>query len=279
MSISPTPKIKYLTNKDLLSAIHESKCTYCEFVDKKYSRYDLIVSSLEGVTTEMLEAARAKRMADTLTEAKKDKKAPLPNLSLDDFPLDEIVVRLMTFEHIPINPAKLEKAKTTAERHIRCPFPPFQHFIWQDGAWQCVGKSHQKNGEFSITHGRTTNRLGAMWMKLVERYGHRGNWRGYSYVEEMKAQALLQLSQVGLQFDESKSLNPFSYYTSVVSTSFLKILTTEKKSQSIRDDLLIMHNHMPSHTRQTQDAITQRQGLEGPAETDPTTLEALPTGA
>ncbi len=278
MSISPTPKIKYLTNKDLLAAIHESKCTYCEFDDKKYSRYDLIVSSLEGVTTDMLEAARAKRLSDTLAEAKKDKKAPPPNLSLDDFPQNEIVVRLMTFEHIPYNPVKFDKAKTTAEKHIRCPFPPFQHFIWHNSAWKCVGKSHQKNGEFSITHGRTTNRLGAMWMKLVDRYGHRGNWRGYSYLEEMKAQALLQLSQVGLQFDESKSLNPFSYYTSVVSTSFLKILTTEKKSQSIRDDLLIMNNHMPSHTRQTSDALVQRQQLEGPVDSDLTSLTALPTG-
>jgi hypothetical protein len=278
MSITPIPKVKYLTNKDLLAAIHESKCTYCEFADKKYARYDLIVSSLEGVTPDMLEAARAKRLSDALAEARKDKKAPPPNLTLDDFPLDEIVVRLMTFEHIPLNPAKFDKAKTVAEKHIRCPFPPFQHFIWQDGAWRCVGKSHQKNGAFSITHGRTTNRLGAMWMKLVDRYGHRGNWRGYSYLEEMKAQALLQLSQVGLQFDESKSLNPFSYYTSVVSTSFLKILTTEKKSQSIRDDLLIMHNHMPSHTRQTEDAIKQQQ-LEGPTETDAASLLALPTGA
>lgn len=279
MSISPAPKIKYLTNKDLLSAIHESKSTYCEYDHAKYSRYDLIVYSLEGITNEMLEAARAKRLSDTLAEAKKDKKAPPPNIGLDDFPIDEIVVRLMTFEHIPYNPAKFDKAKTTAEKHIRCPFPPFKHYIRKDDAWVCVGKSHSRKGEFSITHGRTTNRLGAMWMKLVDRYGHRGNWRGYSYLEEMKAQALLQLSQVGLQFDESKSLNPFSYYTSVVSTSFLKILTTEKKSQTIRDDLLIMHNHMPSSTRQTEDSIKQQQMIEGPAESDPLAVVALPTGA
>lgn len=270
--------MKYLTNKDLLSAIHESKNTYCEYDHVKYARYDLIVYSLENVTVDMLEAARLKRLSDAFAEAKKDKKAPPPNLSVDDFPQDEIVVRLMTFEHVPYNPAKFDKAKTVAEKHIRCPFPPFQHFVWNEGVWACVGRSHWKQGQFSITHGRTTNRLGAMWMKLVDRYGHRGNWRGYSYLEEMKAQALLQLSQVGLQFDESKSLNPFSYYTSVVSTSFLKILTTEKKSQSIRDDLLIMHNHMPSNTRQTEDAMKQ-QLLEGPTETDPAALMALPTGA
>jgi hypothetical protein len=93
----------------------------------------------------------------------------------------------------------------------------------------------------------------------------------------MKAQALLQLSQVGLQFDESKSSNPFSYYTSVVSTSFLKILTTEKKSQTIRDDLLIMHNQMPSHTRQLTDSIQQRQDMDNQSLMQAS--QAGPTGA
>lgn len=275
--MSIVPKIKYLTNKDLLAAIHESKCTFCEFDNPKYARYDIIVNNLASVTVDMLEAARLKRLSDAQAEQKKLKKSEIQEFHLDDFPLNDIVVRLMTFEHIPINPAKVNKAKTVADAHVRCQFPPFQHFIWENDAWRCVGKSHHKNGEFSLNHGKVTNRLGAMWMKLVDRYGQRGNWRGYSYLDEMKAQALMQLSQVGLQFDESKSSNPFSYYTQCVSTSFLKILTTEKKSQTIRDDLLIMHDQMPSHTRQTEDAIVQRQEVVGP--TDVNAVITMPTGA
>ncbi len=275
--MSIVPKIKYLTNKDLLAAIHESKCTFCEFDNPKYARYDIIVNNLASVTVDMLEAARLKRLSDAQAEQKKLKKSETQEFHLDDFPLNDIVVRLMTFEHIPINPAKVNKAKTVADAHVRCQFPPFQHFIWENDAWRCVGKSHHKNGEFSLNHGKVTNRLGAMWMKLVDRYGQRGNWRGYSYLDEMKAQALMQLSQVGLQFDESKSSNPFSYYTQCVSTSFLKILTTEKKSQTIRDDLLIMHDQLPSHTRQTEDAIVQRQEVVGP--TDVNAVITMPTGA
>lgn len=274
--MSIVPKIKYLTNKDLLAAIHESKCTFCEFDNPKYARYDIIVNNLDSVTVDMLEAARLKRLSDAQAEQKKLKKSEIQEFSLADFPQNEIVVRLMTFEHIPINPAKVNKAKTVADAHVRCQFPPFQHYVWENDAWKCVGKSHHKNGSFSLHHGRVTNRLGAMWMKLVDRYGQRGNWRGYSYLDEMKAQALMQLSQVGLQFDESKSSNPFSYYTQCVSTSFLKILTTEKKSQTIRDDLLIMHDQMPSHTRQTQDALTQRQEIVGP--TDAVVPLTSPTG-
>ena len=105
-----------------------------------------------------------------------------------------------------------------------------------------------------------TNNLALMFMKLVDRYGHRGNWRGYTYIDEMKSQALLQLSQVGLQFDESRSENPnpFAYYTQTITNSFMRILNIEKKNQNIRDDILIMNGATPSFTRQTEDQIKQQ---------------------
>ncbi len=91
-----------------------------------------------------------------------------------------------------------------------------------------------------------------MYIKLSERYAQRSNWRGYTYVEEMRGQAVLQLSQIGLQFDESKSENPFAYYTAAVTNSFTRVLNLEKKNQNIRDDLLEIAGLTPSLTRQTQ---------------------------
>ena len=120
----------------------------------------------------------------------------------------------------------------------------------------CVGKSHwvggMNNGHFSVDHGKMTNQLAMMYMKLCERYGTRANWRGYTYNDEMQSQALMQLSQIGLQFDESKSDNPFAYYTAAITNSFTRILNIEKKNQSIRDDLLEFNGMMPSFTRQNE---------------------------
>ena len=108
------------------------------------------------------------------------------------------------------------------------------------------------NGYFSTDHGKMTNQLALMYMKLCERYGTRANWRGYTYNDEMQSQALMQLSQIGLQFDESKSDNPFAYYTAAITNSFTRILNSEKKNQAIRDDLLEYNGMMPSFTRQNE---------------------------
>jgi len=88
-----------------------------------------------------------------------------------------------------------------------------------------------------------------MYIKLCERYATRGNVRGYTYNEEMKGQAILQLTQIGLQFDESKSDNPFAYFTAAVTNSFVRVINIEKKMQNIRDDILEMNGMNPSNTR------------------------------
>jgi hypothetical protein len=88
-----------------------------------------------------------------------------------------------------------------------------------------------------------------MFIKLCERYATRGNVRGYTYNDEMKGQAILQLTQIGLQFDESKSDNPFAYFTAAVTNSFVRVINIEKKMQNIRDDILEMNGMSPSYTR------------------------------
>jgi hypothetical protein len=186
-----------------------------------------------------------------------DKKIKLAECTLDykTIAKTDIIVRIMTFDHIPLAPGRKKTVKNTADGHDKVNFPPFQHWKFNDqDELICVGKSHWKGdidtGKYSKDHGRVTENLGRMFIKLSERYAQRANWRGYTYIEEMKGQAILQLSQIGLQFDESKSENPFAYYTAAVTNSFTRILNLEKKSQNIRDDLLESAGLTPSTTRQ-----------------------------
>lgn len=267
--MSGTTKIKYLTNKDLLEEIHRSKMSFCSYLDPIYTRYDFIVSNVEMITADRINEARQKKFSDSQAGKRSSAKdGARAYSSIEDISMDSIVVRVMTYDHIPLDPAKAEKAKSVADKHVKCNFPPFQHFILRDGKPVCVLKSHWKdgldNGYFCKDHGQMTNNLALMFMKLVDRYGHRGNWRGYTYLEEMKSQALLQLSQVGLQFDESRSEtpNPFAYYTQTITNSFMRVLNIEKKNQNIRDDILIMHGASPSYTRMIDNELAQRTKKE-----------------
>jgi len=267
ITTSPTGrKVKYLNNRDLLAEIHRSKITFSSFTKPEYSQHDIILSNLDKVNIRTIAEAKrnkAKRLGlEAFARARLagDKKIKLAECTPDykTVAKTDLVIRIMTFEHIPLAPGRKKTTKTTADSHDKVNFPPFQHWKFDDNdELICVGKSHWKGsvdkGHFSKDHGRITENLGKMFIKLSERYAQRSNWRGYTYVEEMKGQAILQLSQIGLQFDESKSENPFAYYTAAVTNSFTRILNIEKKNQNIRDDMLQEHGLTPSNTRQNKE--------------------------
>jgi hypothetical protein len=269
--ISPTGrKVKYLNNRDLLAEIHKSKCSFSSFVKPDYSQHDIILTHLDKVNIRTLadaKRARAKRLgleAFMKARASGDKKSKLADFLPDykKIPKTDLIIRIMTFDHVPLAPGRKKTVKSTADGHEKVNFPPFQHWKFDDtDELVCVGKSHwkggMKTGKFTKDHGRITENLGKMFIKLSERYAQRSNWRGYTYVEEMRGQAILQLSQIGLQFDESKSENPFAYYTAAVTNSFTRVLNLEKKNQNIRDDLLESVGLTPSMTRQNSQEFAE----------------------
>jgi hypothetical protein len=171
-------------------------------------------------------------------------------LKPDTIQVDDLVFRVLTYEHIPLAPGRKKNPKSEADNYVKLNFAPYKHYIIENGIAKEVGKSHSKKGKFSSEHGSITNKLAKMFILMVNKYGQRGNWRGYTYIDEMKGQALLQLAQMGLQFDEARSDNPFSYYTQSLQNSFTRVLNLEKKNQDIRDDLLIDSGASPSFTRQ-----------------------------
>lgn len=270
MTTIPGRKVKYLNNKDLLAEIHKSKCSFSKFLDNTCKQHDIIVSDIKEITDKIILQAkinRAKRLGvEAFIKARDDgdKKIKLVDCTPDPQTIltTDIVIRVMTYDHIPVAPGRKKTTKSVADAHEKVNFPPFQHFKFNESnELICVGKSHWKGdldtGYFSKDHGRITENLGRMFIKLSERYAQRSNWRGYTYIEEMKGQAILQLSQIGLQFDESKSENPFAYYTAAVTNSFTRVLNIERKNQNIRDDLLEEAGLTPSSTRQNQQEFAE----------------------
>jgi len=263
-------KVKYLNNRDLLKQIHLSKNSFSSFADNDYAQYDIILPDLDKInrlTTAEAKRNRAARIGKLAYEAAReagDKKTKLADVTPDwrKIKKTDLIFRIMTFDHIPLSPGRKRKTKTVADEHEKVNFPPFQHWKYDENDnLICVGKSHWKggvhNGQFSKTHGKITEELGRMFLKLADRYGTRSNWRGYTYNDEMRGQAVLQLAQIGLQFDESKSENPFAYYTAAVTNSFTRVLNIEKKNQNIRDDILQDNGLNPSFTRQNENVFKE----------------------
>ena len=265
----------------MLKQIHLSKIQFCDYDTEADTMFDSIVDNLSEITQEKIfeaQEAQAKRLSKEAhvaaveifdrgeMEQKTKPKLAVYKIEPTDIPVEDLVFRVMTFDHIPEDLERKKTHKTVADRHVKLNFPPFKHYrvqpaegdrffeIEDDNKEKLfvkeVLRSHNHKGEFSLTHGSVTRKLAEMYLLMVARYGQRGNWRGYTYIDEMKGQALLQLSQMGLQFNEAKSDNPFSYFTASVKNSFTRILNLEKRNQNIRDDLLEAAGQAPSHTRQ-----------------------------
>ena len=257
-------RVNYLNNKDILKEIHKSKSTFCSFTAPEYSQYDVILPSVDKINIRTIaeaKRAQAKRLQQENFEKAREagQKRKLAEFEIDykKIQKEDLVFRIMTFDHVPEEPGRKKNPKTVADTKIKLNFPPFQHWKFnEDDELICVGKSHWKggmeNGYFDKDSGKATNKLALMWMKLCDRYATRGNVRGYTYNDEMRGQAILQLAQIGLQFDESKSNNPFAYYTAAVTNSFVRVINIEKRNQNIRDDILEMNDMSPSYTRQSQ---------------------------
>ena len=264
-------KVNYLNKKDLLIEIHKSKLTYCslindEFQNDIYKFYDMIIVSLDEITQDLIEYTK-KYKSERLYKQKRDELIKMGfkphEIKLksgpDTIKDEDVVFRIITYDHIPVN-KKPKKTKNISEKdkHEKTNFTPFKHYIFINGKPEEVLRSHWKGnfetGYFSIDHGHMTNNLAKMFMKIVEKFSQKGNWRGYTYIDEMRSQALLQLSQIGLQFDEDRSNipNPFAYYTAAINNSFTRVLNIEKKNQCIRDDILESYGATPSYTRQSE---------------------------
>ena len=269
---------KYLNNKDMLKEIHKSKLSFCSTLDDEYSRFDVIVEDIKDINkAEVIQQGKESRAAQLSviayeqaywewydSSSKSSQKPKQITYKVDPNTIDEksLIFRVMTFDHVPLEPGRKSKPKTTADHHAKCNFPPFKHYAYVNEELKEVVRSHWEggfdNGKFSTTHGNISNNLAKMYTKLCERYSMRSNWRGYTYVDEMRSHALLQLSQIGLQFNELKSQNPFAYYTAAVTNSFTRVLNLEKRNQNIRDDLLQQNGQMPSWTRQIEHEMAER---------------------
>lgn len=248
----------YLNNIDLLKEIAKSKLSYCEIIDpEQTSDYDLIVDDIGQISDQQFEEARENRaarltklalenlMKEGMTAKQANAEVDRVRVNVEDIKNSDIIIREMTYAHIPeveVKPGKMD--------YPRLNFPPFKQYRLKGKKWEEVVRSHWvggfENGWFQQDHGQLTNELAKMIMLLVEKFSQKGNWRGYSYIADMRGTAITHLVDVALKFNEAKSDNPFAFYTTVTSNNFKGFLGTEKRMRTMRDDLMMAEGFDPS---------------------------------
>lgn len=101
-----------------------------------------------------------------------------------------------------------------------------------------------------------TRTLVNMLIVMVDKFAQKRNWGSYSYLDELKQNAILTLCEKWDQYDHVKysdNPNPFAYYTSIIQNSFRGQVLKEKKPQKIRDAILKSKGYTPSFSQQLDD--------------------------
>lgn len=100
--------------------------------------------------------------------------------------------------------------------------------------------------------GVISDKLARMLMTIAEKFSYHRYFIGYSYKEDMIADALLNLSERALLFDPEKSKNAFGYYTQAIYRSFRQYTLSERDERIIKDRMLLDLGANPSFNFQQE---------------------------
>ena len=78
------------------------------------------------------------------------------------------------------------------------------------------------------------NYIGECFMKIAEGLSHKPNFINYTYRDEMIADGIENCLMYFANFDETKSKNPFAYFTQVIYFAFLRRIQKEKKQLYVK---------------------------------------------
>ena len=82
------------------------------------------------------------------------------------------------------------------------------------------------------------NYIGECFLKIAEHLSRKPNFVSYSFRDEMIADGIENCIQYFRNFDETKSKNPFAYFTQIIYFAFLRRIQKEKKQQHVKHKII-----------------------------------------
>lgn len=76
--------------------------------------------------------------------------------------------------------------------------------------------------------------LADCFQMIAKKLGTKGNFSGYSFLDDMKSDGVINCIQYIRNFNPDKSNNPFAYFTQIIKFAFLRRIENEKKQLYIK---------------------------------------------
>lgn len=96
---------------------------------------------------------------------------------------------------------------------------------------------YDENGKYIMGSGVCSNTLGEMILLIANGMSNKGNFRGYTYKEDMVGDGVITVLKYLKNFNPEKSNNPFAYISQIVYNSFVAHITKQKKHSMIKQEL------------------------------------------
>jgi len=103
------------------------------------------------------------------------------------------------------------------------------------------------------------NYIGECFMKIAEGLSHKPNFINYSYRDEMISDGIENCLMYFENFDETKSKNPFAYFTQVIYFAFLRRIQKEKKQLYVKYKATEMYGILDEFEMMESEDGTTRQ--------------------
>ncbi|MFA5025015.1 MAG: hypothetical protein WC503_00710 [Candidatus Shapirobacteria bacterium] len=91
--------------------------------------------------------------------------------------------------------------------------------------------------------GKMSENLGSMIFDIATNLGCSGRFAGYTYREDMVAEALLTCCKYLYNFNTEKTTNAFAYITTICRNAFLMYLKQQHKHAGIKKELFDMPDY------------------------------------
>jgi hypothetical protein len=112
-----------------------------------------------------------------------------------------------------------------------------KHYVNNKTLYEHMVKFKEKT-ELAKSQGRQLpqipNYVGECFLLICNKLSTKPNFMGYSYRDEMIADAIENCVSAAHSFDPTKSTNPFAYFTQIAWNAFIRRISKEKKQSYIK---------------------------------------------